>query len=268
HLPPRRLEVRGDRVRLEQVFANLLNNAAKYTDPGGHVRLDVEDAGDTVKVRVRDDGIGIPRELLPRLFEMFSQAADARERAQGGLGIGLSLVRGLVEMHGGSVSADSGGPGAGSEFTVRLPLLRADVAPPPSAPRTAEPQAGRRRTIVVADDNVDAAESLAMVLRLRGHVVHTAHDGEGALALVRRTRPDVVLMDLGMPGLTGHEVACAIRQEPWGTGMTLVALTGWGQTEDRRRSQEVGFDHHLVKPVDFAQLERLLAPATVEDGAV
>jgi signal transduction histidine kinase/ActR/RegA family two-component response regulator len=255
-LPPEPLTVNGDRVRLAQVFSNLLNNAAKYTDRGGHVHLVCKRDGDAVTVAVRDDGRGIPDELLPRVFDLFMQVDRGADRAQGGLGIGLTLVRSLVEMHGGRVHARSGGPGLGSEFVVRLPLC-ADPLPAFADPRTQLPEATGRQVLVV-DDNRDAAESLAMLLRLLGMDVRVAYSGAEALAVLGHYEPEVVLLDIGMPGMDGHEVARRIREEPRFRGTTLIALTGWGQEEDRVRSRTAGFDHHLVKPADVTTLHALL----------
>jgi PAS domain S-box-containing protein len=256
-LPREPLFVDADPVRLAQVFANLLNNAAKYTDRGGRIRLCAERQGGEVVVSVRDNGIGIPAPLLAKVFDMFTQAEGSREKSQGGLGIGLTLVKRLVELHGGTVAAHSAGPGLGSEFVVRVPLA---PEPAESAPvsAAAAPAAPARR-ILVADDNRDAAGSLAEMLELMGHETWTVHDGLEALAAAAAFRPDVILLDLGMPALDGYDTCRRVRQEPWGSNAVLVALTGWGQDEDRRRSREAGFDEHLVKPVEFAALEKLLA---------
>ena len=259
-LPAEGVPLDADPVRLAQVFANLLNNAAKYTDRGGRLRLTAERAADGVAVAVSDDGIGLAADMLPRLFEIFAQAEPARERAQGGLGIGLSLVRGLVELHGGTIAAHSDGPGRGSTFTVRLPVA---VPAPAAGPAAAapEPAAAAKARVLIADDLRDSADSLALLLRLMGHEVRTAYDGEEAVAAAAAFRPDVALLDLGMPKATGYEACRRIRQHPWGRRACLVALTGWGQGEDRRRTAAAGFDHHLVKPVDPAALEKLLAAA-------
>jgi signal transduction histidine kinase/CheY-like chemotaxis protein len=260
-VPPQPLYLEADPIRLAQVFANLLNNAAKYTDRGGHLRLTAERQGSDVAVTVADDGIGIPADALPHIFEMFAQVEGSLERSHGGLGIGLTLVRRMVELHGGTVEAVSDGPGRGSAFTVRLPLV---FVPPaeepigPSADSLAEPV---RCRILAADDNKDAAASLGTLLRMAGHEVRVVHDGLVAVEEAASFRPDVVLLDIGMPKLNGYEAAGRIRQQPWGQGMVLIALTGWGQDEDRIRSQASGFDHHLVKPVDPAALERLLTAA-------
>jgi two-component system CheB/CheR fusion protein len=259
-LPPQSVHLDADPTRLAQVFLNLLTNAAKYTENGGHIWLTAERRSEAVVVAVRDTGIGIAAEHLPRLFEMFSQLVPALERSQGGLGVGLSLVRGLVELHGGSVEARSGGPGKGSEFLVRLPVTQAPVEGPPTPSGPGEKtNNGRGRRILVVDDNRDAAESLALVLRLLGHEIQTALEGLEALQKAASFHPDVVLLDIGMPRMNGYEVARHIRQQPWGGKIAVIALTGWGQEEDKRRSREAGFDHHLTKPVDPMLLENLLA---------
>jgi PAS domain S-box-containing protein len=258
-LPPEPVFLDADPTRLTQVLSNLLTNAAKYTERGGHIQLTAARHGGEVVVSVSDTGIGIAPEHLPRLFEMFSQVSSALDRSQGGLGIGLALVRGLVEMHGGSVEARSGGLGRGSEFVVRLPAADGPATgqgPPPGG-GTVPARTGRR--VLVTDDNRDAADSLAVMLRLGGHEVHTAYDGHAAVEAAARLRPDVAVLDIGMPGMTGYEVARRIRSEPWGRAVVLVALTGWGQEEDKRRATEAGFDRHLTKPVDPAALDGLLA---------
>jgi two-component system CheB/CheR fusion protein len=263
-LPEEPLDLDADPVRLAQVFVNLLNNAAKYTNRGGHVRLTAGREGSDAVVTVRDDGIGIPADMLAGVFEMFTQVDRTLERSQGGLGIGLTLVRRLVDLHDGSIEVRSDGPGRGSEFTVRLPLVQAarDVLPAGDGPR-AKALSGCR--VLVVDDNRDSAETLGMLLTIKGNEVRTAHDGVEAVEVAGAYRPELVLLDIGLPKLNGYDVARRIRQQPWGRAVTLVALTGWGQDEDRRRSMEAGFDHHVVKPVDFDALERLLAgspPAT------
>jgi CheY-like chemotaxis protein len=248
----------GDAVRLTQVFGNLLNNAAKYTPNGGRIALRAERRGGAVVVSVRDNGAGIRSDVLPKIFDPFVQAERTYNRAHGGLGIGLTLVRSIVELHGGSVEAHSAGPGEGSELVVRLPLLDSAAAafhPPASAPVTAI--AGQR--ILVVDDNVDAAESLSALLRCLGADVWTVHDGPAALECVRIHRPSAAVLDIGMPGMDGYEVARRARACAEGGKLTLIALTGWGNEEDRRRSKEAGIDHHLVKPVDLGVLESLLA---------
>jgi PAS domain S-box-containing protein len=256
-VPPEPIRLEADATRLAQVLSNILTNAAKYTDQGGHIRLAVERLGDEVLVRVKDDGIGIPKDALPRIFDMFTQLPGSLDRSEGGLGIGLTLVRRLVELHGGAVEARSEGPGKGSEFIVRLPIAR-------DAARLREPSVGdltgvAPRRILVVDDNRDAAESLGMLLEMIGNEVRLAHDGLEAVTAAAEFRPDVVLLDLGLPKLNGYEAARAIREGTGGDGVLLVALTGWGQEEDRRRSRAAGFDHHLTKPVDFEALRKLLA---------
>jgi PAS domain S-box-containing protein len=256
--PPEPLMVEGDPIRLAQVFANLLNNAAKYTDPGGRIRLRASREGDYAVIAVTDTGAGIAREMLPRIFEMFTQIDRHADRAQGGLGIGLTLVKSLVEMHGGQVWAHSEGPGRGSEFVVRLPVASARPVERPRARDVPAPVLGPRRVLVV-DDNHDAAESMGILLKLLGADVHVAYSGHDALEALATYRPAVVLLDIGMPGMDGHEVARRIRQQPEFRDVTLIALTGWGQDEDRRRSHTAGFDYHLVKPADVNALQNLLA---------
>ena len=256
-LAPEPTYLDADATRLAQVVSNLLNNAAKYTEKGGRIWLTAERQGQEAVVSVRDTGIGIAAEHLPRLFQMFAQATPALERSQGGLGIGLSLVRGLVELHGGRVEARSAGLGCGSEFIVHLPVA---AEPMPQSPETGscEPVASPRSLKILAvDDNRDAADSLALMLRMLGHETRTAYDGEEALQIAAEYRPDAVVLDIGLPKLNGYEVARRLRQEPWGASLTLIALTGWGQDEDKRRAQEAGFDQHLTKPVDAAALEKL-----------
>jgi PAS domain S-box-containing protein len=259
-LPPEPVFLEADPVRLSQVIANLLTNAAKYTNAGGQIWLAVERLSDEVSVAVKDTGIGIAAEHLPRLFEMFSQVAPALERSQGGLGIGLALVKGLVEMHGGSVAASSAGLGKGSQFVVRLPVC-VGTAPskgvPPGNGEGVFP--ATKKKILVVDDNRDAADSLATMLRLLGHEIHATHDGLEAVEAAGAFRPDVVLLDIGLPTLNGYEAARRIREQPWGRQMVLVAISGWGQEEDKRRACQAGIDHHMTKPVTLADLERILA---------
>jgi CheY-like chemotaxis protein len=264
-MPPEPLWVEADPVRLAQVFANLLNNAAKYTDAGGRIWLTARIDGGSVLVTVRDTGVGIPAELLPRVFDMFTQDdGHDSHRVQGGLGVGLTLARTLVEMHGGSITAESSGPGQGSEFTVRLPLTE-----PPSLPLAAPSEAAvssagaERRRVLVVDDNRDAADSLGLLLRLLGVEVHVAHDGPSALQAVPLFQPSLIFLDLGMPGMDGYEVARRLRRQPGLDDIVLVALTGWGQEEDRRRSRAAGFDHHLIKPAEIGELKALLASVQV-----
>ena len=264
-IPPEPLTVEGDPIRLSQVFANLLNNAATYTNQGGKIRLTVERDGKSVVISVRDSGAGIPAEMLPVVFEPFRQLESPTGRVPGGLGIGLTLVKSLIEMHGGSVEAHSGGIDRGSEFRVRLPLAPGVQPTGDGAPtETRSVGAGGRRAVLharrvlVVDDNRDAAESLAMLLELLGADARVVYSGAEALDLLETYRPAVVLLDIGMPDMDGFEVAQRIRQRPEFDNITLIALTGWGQEEDRRHSREAGFDHHLVKPADVGALETLL----------
>lgn len=259
-LPPEPLTVEADPVRLSQVVANLLNNSAKYTDPGGQIWLTVSREGDDIAIAVRDTGIGISAELLPHVLEMFTQAHRAKRHAQEGLGIGLALVKRLVELQGGSVEAKSEGEGKGSEFVIRLPLARSQLPQAQGAPGSRpDSSPAARRKILVVDDNQDAALSLAMLLKILGNDVKTAHNGGAALELFASFRPSVMLLDLGMPDMSGFEVARRLREMPEFQNVTLVALTGWGQEDDRRRTHEAGFDHHLVKPVNLDALKVLLA---------
>jgi PAS domain S-box-containing protein len=258
--------VEGDATRLTQVFANLLNNAAKYTEPRGRIRLVVERQGCDVIVSVEDTGVGIAAEMLPKVFDLFSQVDRSLEKSQGGLGIGLNIVKRLVEMHGGSITAESGGHGRGSRFCVRLPValsVTTDRSADADGPRC--PNAGRRRILVV-DDNQDGAMSLADLLDAMGNQTQIAHDGLEALAVVEVFRPDVILMDIGMPKLNGYDTCRRIRQQPWGKNIVIVAQTGWGQEDDKKKSQEAGFDFHMIKPVNPLELERLLASARATTG--
>ena len=255
-LPDRPVLLVGDGTRLAQVLSNLLINAAKYTPRQGIVALLVEVDGDSAIVRVRDSGIGIAPEHVPALFEKFSQVRSTQDRTGGGLGIGLALAKGLVHMHGGTIAASSPGPGAGSEFVIRLPIATGDALPKPSLPAMRHLVSGLR--VLVADDNEDAVESAAMVLAINGNDVQLASDGLEAVEAAGRYRPDVVLLDIGMPKLNGFEACRRIRAEPWGKDMLLVAVTGWGQEEDRRRTAEAGFDAHFTKPVDFASVMALI----------
>jgi PAS domain S-box-containing protein len=263
-LPSEPVWLEADPTRLAQVFSNLLNNAAKYTEEGGHIWLTAQPEGSALVVQVRDNGIGIAPEMLPHIFDLFTQADHSLAHSQGGLGLGLTLVHKLLEMHGGSVRAFSAGLGKGSTFEVRLPILEKRRGPSPisgsDAPAT--PSTGQR--ILVVDDNHDASETLAMLLRMLGHDVHMAYDGLAALELAQRLQPDVVILDIGLPKMNGYEVACRLRQLP---GLKkrplLVALTGYGHAEDRRCSGEAGFDYHLVKPVDPDTLQALI---TCSDG--
>jgi signal transduction histidine kinase/CheY-like chemotaxis protein len=253
----------ADPARLSQVISNLLNNAAKYTPPGGRVRLSVEREGDEAVLRVRDTGIGIDAELLPHVFDLFVQGHDAPEHARGGLGIGLSLVRALVQLHGGEVGVTSGGAGAGSEFTIRLPALpQADLGLPLDPdPLDAALQSGQGRRVLVVDDNRDAAEMVAEALRQWGCEARVVTDGQAALDAAAERRPDVVLLDIGMPGMDGLEVARRLRKDPALGDVWLVALTGYGRELDHRHSREAGFDLHLTKPVELEVLQRAIAAA-------
>jgi signal transduction histidine kinase/ActR/RegA family two-component response regulator len=268
NVPANAGRLEADATRLAQVVSNLLDNAAKYTPPGGHLRLSVEREQDRAVVRVRDDGIGIPAEMLASIFELFTQVDDTLDRAEGGLGIGLTLVRTLVELHGGSVQAHSKGRGHGSEFTLRLPLLPEPAAATGQGGAAGKPGADARPLrILVVDDNQDAAESLVMLLKLFGHEVSKAFDGRQALEAARAFVPDVVVCDIGMPGMSGYKVASALRALPGLEGALLVALTGFGTSADRQRAREAGFDHHLVKPAPLDELQRLLATLQQEGSA-
>ena len=251
------LYVDGDRLRLVQVFANLLSNACKYTENPGRITITVKRHGSDATVSVKDTGIGIPADKLETIFDMFTQVDRTSERSQTGLGIGLTLSKRLVELHGGTIEARSEGLGYGSEFVVHLPiLLELDRREEPkvTAPPKVEPQ-----SILVVDDNVDAAGSLVRLLKVSGHKTFVAHDGLTAIAEAKKHQPDVVLLDVGLPKLDGHEACRRIRSQPWGKTMLIVALTGWSQDEDRRKSKEAGFDAHMVKPLNFDELTRLLA---------
>ena len=250
--------VEGDQVRLAQILANLLNNAVKYTEPGGQIALEVTPSGGSVEIVVRDSGAGIGADTMPLLFEMFVRGPHADGRHQGGLGIGLALARRLAEMHGGTLTAASGGAGQGSTFTLRLPTIGAGAAPAAGSAPAARGEPEARWSVLVADDNIDAADMTALLLHELGCEVHTAYDGESAVREAERTRPDILLLDIGMPGTNGYEVCRRLRREPWGHGMTIVAVTGWGQERDRAESAAAGFDRHLVKPVEPEALVELL----------
>jgi PAS domain S-box-containing protein len=257
-LPAAELLLNADPLRLSQVLSNLLTNSAKYTDPAGHIELSVFVQDGELYLSVKDDGIGIAPESLKGIFEMFSQVDSASARTEGGLGIGLALVKGIVDLHGGTVSARSAGPGLGSEFVVRLPLTPANSTTLPVAdPDVPLLVSGRR--VIVADDNKDAADALAMLLELSGHEVRVAHGGRAALSLAQTFRPDVAILDIGMPDLSGYDVAAQLRREPWGGAIVLIALTGWGRDDDRQRAASVGFDQHMTKPVNPEKLEAFLA---------
>jgi PAS domain S-box-containing protein len=260
-LPGGALRTSADPTRLIQVLENLLTNAAKYTPEGGVIRLEAGRDGDCAVIRVWDTGTGIPADLLPRVFDLFTQGERSLDRSQGGLGIGLTIVKELVELHGGEVEVRSHGhPGQGSEFTVKLPLiLESSGAACPVEPPEELRASGRRRRILVVDDNEDAVDTLAILLELEGHEIRTALDGPAALEIAREFRPDAVLLDIGLPGMDGYEVARRLRGWPETRGAALVAITGYGQLEDKCRAESAGFDHHMVKPVDPNELNRLLA---------
>jgi PAS domain S-box-containing protein len=255
---PADLRVNGDPLRLAQVLSNLLTNAAKYTNPEGTIRVLARRLHDDIAISVEDSGIGIAAEDLPKVFGMFTQLRTAQEHAAGGLGIGLALAKGIVEMHGGRIEATSSGPGHGSRFTVRLPAMAEAVAPAKAAARALDGHAAPNKRILLADDNRDAAESLAIILRLEGHEVELAHDGVAALQAFTAGRPDVALLDIGMPRASGYEVAKQIRAAPNGKDILLIAITGWAQDADKSQSRAAGFDHHLTKPIEPEALIGLL----------
>ncbi len=259
-LPPFAVHVRGDGHRLTQAVSNVLSNAGKYTPDGGSIEVTLAALGEEATITVRDDGVGIPQAMLARIFDLFAQVDPSLERRQGGLGVGLTIVKRLVEMHGGRIEVTSAGPGTGSQFVLGFPVMPAAAAASESRGHdgVAPPRATTPRRILVVDDNQDAATSLAMLLSFEGHETFTAHDGRAGIELAERTRPDVVILDVGMPDLNGFEVCRRIRAEPWAHGMVLIALTGFGQDLDRQRSLDAGFDHHLVKPLDLPVLETLL----------
>ena len=258
-VPARPIYLDADVTRLSQVFSNLLNNAAKYTEPGGNIALVVERQGGDVVVTVRDNGVGIPPEMLPDVFDMFTQVDRSPARTQGGLGIGLSLVKTLVEMHGGSVEARSEEHLRGSEFVVSLPTIKAESVQIEAREAEKGMNATTALRILVVDDNVDSARTLARLLKLLGHETCMAHDGGQAVEVAERHRPQLMLLDIGLPVMNGYEVARAIREQTWGREVAIVALTGWGQEDDRRRSKEAGIDRHLVKPMDPTILEKLVS---------
>jgi signal transduction histidine kinase/FixJ family two-component response regulator len=266
--PDDALEVNCDLTRTTQALANLLSNAAKYTDRGGRITLQVGREGGSVAVRVSDTGIGMDAALVPKLFSLFSQADSAKARSPGGLGIGLALARQLVELQGGTVAASSAGRNLGSEFVIRLPLLAAAERGQRSAPEEplpAQQGAAVRRRILLADDNKDSLDSLALLLSHEGYEVRAVLDGEQAMSMAAEYRPSVALLDLGMPNYDGCEVARWIRTQPWGQSLLLIAVTGWGQDDDKRRTREAGFDHHMVKPVNLDDLFTILKTVAVLD---
>ena len=274
-LPAEPVYVDGDLIRLTQVFTNLLNNSAKYTPRGGQVWLTAEMQSESVAVRVRDSGIGIPADKLPRVFQMFYQGNGHRPHPEGGFGIGLTLVARIVQLHGGTVEAHSAGPNTGSEFIVRLPVLSKDAAMPQGQDRDfqhsntdARKSAASMRRVLVVDDNVDSAESLALLLKLQGHDIRIAHDGLEAVRIASEFFPDAVLLDIGIPGMNGYDVARRMRQQPWGQNILIIAQTGWGQEKDRDSSREAGCDAHLTKPVDYDVLIKLLAASAGKEEPV
>ena len=257
-LPPEPVHLAADPLRLAQVISNLLTNAAKYTNPEGHIRLHAARDAAAITISVTDNGIGIPREAIQGVFAMFSQVKSAQDRSDGGLGIGLALAKGLVDLHGGTIEARSEGTGRGSEFLVRLPtrLLSAPQPSPAMASTSAVPD--RRRRLLIADDNEDAAESLAALLRMEGHEVTVVNNGRDALATAGAIHPEIALLDIGMPDMNGYEVARRLRNGPLGQTLTLIAVTGWGQDRDKARALGAGFDHHFTKPIEPDALLELL----------
>jgi len=262
-LAEERLPVHGDMTRITQVIVNLLNNAAKYTPEGGRVQVESARDGEECVVRVRDNGMGIPPYLLDRVFDLFAQGERTLDRSEGGLGIGLTLARRIVALHGGSIVARSEGAGRGAQFEVRLPRLEVDPGTAPASAGEGGSHSARKRSILVVDDNEDAAASLAMLLRMTGHEVAIEHDGEAALRHIESSRPEIVLLDIGLPGMSGYDVVARLRDDPARSSMRIYALTGYGQEEDRRRSAEAGFDGHLVKPVVPRELFALIDSAPV-----
>ena len=262
-LPETPILVDGDVTRLAQVISNMLTNAARYTHRGGHVHLTLAQQDSVAVVSVTDDGIGVPVAMLERVFEMFTQVDRTLEKTTGGLGIGLSLSRSLIEMHGGTIEAQSAGEGRGSAFVVRLPVVKSGETEPArvDAEVQSAPAIGGARRVLVVDDNGDAAESLAALLEMLGNDVRTANDGESGMTVAESFRPDIMLLDIGMPKLNGYDACRRIREQSWGSDMVLVAMTGWGQEEDKRRSLEAGFNAHLVKPVEFDALQRVMMTA-------
>ena len=260
NVPPGRFFVLGDRARLAQVVSNLVTNAAKYTDPGGHIEITANDDGAHVALRVRDTGIGMPAELVPRVFDLFEQGARTIDRSAGGLGLGLAIVKSIASMHGGSVTATSAGPGCGSEFVVRLPQMRPEERPARSVTPSELPESGPSgaRRILIVDDNEDGADLLDSALSMMGHTTRVAHDGPEALEAAREFRPNLALVDIGLPVMDGYEVARRLRAMSDRKCPTLVAVTGYGQESDRRRTREAGFDGHLVKPVELSRLSELV----------
>ena len=256
-LPPEPAWVLGDAIRLEEVIVNLLSNAAKYTPERGDIWLSMEEKGEEVVIRVKDSGVGIAPDLLPQIFDLFTQAQRTLDRSQGGLGIGLTVVRKVIEMHGGTTEAHSSGLGRGSEFIVRLPAVRSPAQVKIPGAKRAQP--GQTWRVLIVDDNADSADSIAAILETSGHEVEVAYSAQKALEMAVEHQPDIVLLDIGLPDMDGYEVAKHLRQTPELKEMRLIAITGYGQESDRQRSREAGFDEHLVKPVEWQKLEELLA---------
>jgi CheY-like chemotaxis protein len=266
-MPSEAVMMAADPMRLAQVLSNLLTNAAKYTDPGGQIRLRVAADAQEITIAVCDTGIGMSSDVLRRAFVMFSQAQTSMDRSDGGLGIGLALAKGLVELHGGAIEATSPGPGKGSEFVVRLP--RRTISESKHMAMALEPKGTAvRRRILIADDNRDAADSLAVLLRIEGHEVTVANSGREALASINRLLPEIAVLDIGMPELDGYEVARQVRQQSLGRAVVLIAVTGWGQESDKARALAAGFNHHFTKPVEPARLCQLLRAAPVDPHPV
>jgi signal transduction histidine kinase/ActR/RegA family two-component response regulator len=260
NLPDEPVELNVDPLRIAQALSNLLTNAAKYTDPGGHIGVVANVSRSGLQIEVRDTGIGIEPAAMPRIFEMFSQIESALERSQGGLGIGLALVKGLIQLHGGTVEVSSAGGGQGSTFTIHLPYgCLVQALPAPHTAAVTESPAGPRCKVLIADDNKDAADSLMMLLNVSGYDVRVAYSGPQALEIARTYQPDAFVLDIGMPEMTGYELAIAIRNETWGVKALLIALTGWGQQEDKNRAHSAGFDQHFTKPVNAQAIEAVLA---------
>lgn len=259
-LPSDPVVLHADAVRLTQVLSNLISNAAKYTDAGGRIRLQATVEGDHVEIRVADSGIGIPREMLHHVFDLFTQIESSLGYSKGGLGVGLALVRRLVELHGGTVTAESAGLGRGSTFVVRLPFAAQPTAPTRDAAQPKSPTPQRCRVLII-DDNVDAATILGMLIRALGHETHAVHSGTEAVTAAQEFGPNVIFLDIGLPGISGYDVARELRREPTLADTMIVAVTGWGSDEDKRRSEEAGFDLHLIKPIDAAAVKRVLAEA-------
>lgn len=259
-LPKEGVLIEGDAIRLEQVISNLLINACKYTQPGGHITVTLERERGYAVIRVADNGIGISPDLLPYIFDLFVQAGRSLDRTQGGLGIGLTLVRRLVELQGGTVEANSLGLKKGSEFIVRLPMMvGADVPSPVALPVAPKETTLVRRHILIIEDNVDSARTTQTLLELQGHKVQVALDGPSGIKTAQAFKPEVILLDIGLPDMDGYEVARCLRELPETKEVLLIALSGYGQAEDRRKSKEAGFDHHLVKPADKDQLQALIS---------